>query len=69
MSVCIHRGATRCWACMTDGCYREPTRHPWWDQDDVDHARATGQPDPTGECGCYFCGYPALKRGEGGGAA
>lgn len=23
---------------MTDGCYAEPTRHPWWDQDAFDLA-------------------------------
>lgn len=66
MIVCIHGGAARCWPCMLDGCrYNEPTRHVWWDAADVAHARATGQPEPSGYCGCYFCGEPALARQEG----
>lgn len=49
---------TRCHACECDGCYDEPTEHPWWDADDVAHARATGHPDPVGLCACVRCGDP-----------
>lgn len=60
-NVCSHEG-TRCWPCMTNGCYDEPTQHPWADYDDVEHAAKTGQPEPSGDCGCYFCGTPAIRR-------
>ena len=43
----------RCWSCMLGQHYPTPTWHTWADSDDVEHARATGQPDPsTGRCGC-----------------
>lgn len=62
---CAHLGAARCWPCMVaDNCYETPTLHVWWDQDDIDHAAATGQPPPTGWCGCAFCGAPAVARAE-----
>lgn len=60
MTVCAHGGVSRCWPCMTGQCYDKPTRHPWWDSDDVEHAEATKQPAPSGDCGCAFCGTPAL---------
>ena len=62
--VCAHQGRLRCWPCMTDECFETPRRHPWWDVDDVDHAKVTGQPAPSGWCGCAFCGAPAVARGE-----
>jgi len=58
-TACVHQGQ-RCWPCMTDGCYREPTRHVWFDADDIEHAAKTGHPAPRGLCGCAFCGWPAL---------
>lgn len=62
---CVHLGAARCWPCQTlGGCYETPTLHPWFDQDDIDHAAATGQATPTGHCGCAFCGAPAVAREE-----
>lgn len=61
---CVHRGAVRCWPCMTNNCYEAPILHIWWDQDDVDHAAATGQPPPSGWCGCAFCGEPAVARAK-----
>lgn len=43
---------SRCWACMF-GQHRNPPRpHPWWDSEDAEHAEATGQPAPTGNCAC-----------------
>lgn len=47
---------------MLDDCRQQPTLHIWWDGEDVDHAARTGQPVPTGWCGCAFCGEPAVKR-------
>jgi hypothetical protein len=61
---CVHAGAARCWPCMLSSCHETPTLHPWWDNEDVDHAAKTGQPAPTGNCGCYFCGEPAVHRAE-----
>lgn len=49
---------TRCQSCIAGGHYDERTGHPWWDDDDVSHARATGQPDPDGLCACSDCGHP-----------
>lgn len=43
---------TRCWGCMFGQCYDPPRQHPWWDVEDVAHAKATGQPEPTGTCAC-----------------
>jgi hypothetical protein len=57
--ACVHQGE-RCWPCQTGQCYDQPTEHVWWDSDDVEHARNTGQPDPAGLCGCAFCGWLAL---------
>lgn len=61
LGACVHRGE-RCWSCMTACCYPKPTVHVWYDDDDVQHARNTGQPPPTGLCGCAFCGWPAFDR-------
>jgi hypothetical protein len=65
MSVCVHRGE-RCWPCQTGQCYPTPRRHPWWDSEDVEHAEVKGYPPPTGDCGCAFCGWPALSGGDRG---
>ena len=43
---------SRCWSCMCGQCYDPPQVHPWWDEDDVQHAKATGQPAPEGVCAC-----------------
>lgn len=64
MSICAHGGAVRCWPCMAGGCYERPTLHVWYDDDDITHAESTGQPPPTGWCGCAFCGAPAVARAE-----
>jgi hypothetical protein len=47
----------RCWACMLFHCYDPPQPHPWAGPDDVEHAAATGQPEPTGNCACS-CARP-----------
>lgn len=43
---------SRCWACMAGQCYDPPKAHPWWDQEDAEHAKATGQAAPEGDCAC-----------------
>ena len=60
--MCAHGGAARCWPCMVGECYEQPKLHVWWDDDDVEHAQATGQPPPSGWCGCAFCGEPAVNN-------
>ncbi|MEU2724033.1 hypothetical protein [Streptomyces smyrnaeus] len=49
----------QCWACLFGQCHPEPVPHPWWDSEDVEHAEATGRPEPTGNCAC-----PCAKGGE-----
>lgn len=47
--VCL----TRCGSCMFGYCYDEPTWHSWAGPEDVAHAKATGQADPSDRrCGC-----------------
>jgi hypothetical protein len=55
-----------CWACLCRQHYDEPVLHIWWDEDDVEHARNTGQEPPTGWCGCGTCGAPAVAQAENG---
>lgn len=43
---------TRCEACMQNYCYEPPVAHPWAGADDLEHARETGLPEPTGICAC-----------------
>ncbi len=61
----------RCWACMTGSHYPKPTWHTWADDDDVAHADATSQPDPTHKrCACpcvddsEFCATHAYPEPE-----
>lgn len=50
---------TRCQDCMWGQC--PGGVHDWADQDDIDHALATGQPDPSGQkCGCVCADGPLL---------
>lgn len=50
-----------CWNCLLDMCPGGP--HDWADQDDIDHARSTGQPDPTGQpCRCVCVDGPLLDE-------
>ena len=55
---------TRCWACQT---LQHPGGwHQWADSTDVDHAAATGQPDPSGQkCGCDCADGPERDIGDG----
>lgn len=47
--VCL----TRCESCQFGCHYDEPTWHSWAGPEDVAHAKATGQKDPSGSrCGC-----------------
>lgn len=41
-----------CWGCKFGQCYEPPQPHPWWDQEDVDHAAETSRPAPAGNCAC-----------------
>lgn len=59
---CAHFGAVRCWSCMLNDCYDSPRLHVWWDDEDVEHAKNTGQEPPEGWCGCAFCGASAVAR-------
>lgn len=47
----------KCWSCQmgADSQHFDPPRwHSWADEDDVDHARETGQPDPRDKrCACW----------------
>lgn len=48
---------TRCYACQFGECLDPPAWHTWAEKDDVEHAKATGQPDPsTSRCGCSCAG-------------
>lgn len=44
----------KCWPCQF-GQHFDPTMwHTWADGEDVQHARNTGQPDPSkSRCGCW----------------
>ena len=47
--VCL----TRCEPCMFGSHYDEPTWHTWAGPEDVAHAKATGQDDPSDRrCAC-----------------
>jgi hypothetical protein len=50
---------TRCWSCQYGEHYAPPQWHTWADQEDVDHAKATGQSDPSeSRCGCPCADVP-----------
>lgn len=46
-----------CWSCKFGECFDPPQRHPWWDADDVDAAKAADAAPPKGDCGCP-CAHP-----------
>lgn len=54
---------SKCDACtygLGDYCYDPPQWHSWAEIDDVEHAAATGQPDPrSSRCGCPCAAAPA----------
>jgi hypothetical protein len=44
----------KCWPCNLDNHYEQPQWHAWADDEDMEHARETGQGDISGQrCGCY----------------
>lgn len=43
----------KCEPCMFDSHYDPVAPHPWAGPEDIEHAEATGQATPTGNCGCY----------------
>lgn len=53
----------RCWGCMMGGGsshFDPPKWHTWADEDDVAHALATGQPDPSDKrCACNCAVVPS----------
>lgn len=52
---------TRCVPCQFGGCYDPPQAHRWAGPGDIKHAQATGQPEPTGICGCP-CAHPTTEE-------
>lgn len=56
MSVIICNST--CWPCKFGQCHEPAQPHPWWDRDDIEHAEATDQPAPEGNCACP-CAKPA----------
>ena len=50
----------RCYRCMYGGEHHDPPKwHTWADAEDVEHAAATGQPDPRdSRCGCPCADAP-----------
>lgn len=44
---------TKCEPCMYGSHFDEPTPHSWAGPEDIEHAKATGQPEPIGNCGCH----------------
>jgi hypothetical protein len=60
----------RCWACMYGDHFPVPTWHSWAGREDVEHARVTGQADPSDRrCACpcvddaEFCEANASPEG------
>lgn len=46
----------KCWPCQFGQCYDPPKPHPWWDDEDVEHCKATGRKPPEGNCACVCAG-------------
>lgn len=51
----------KCWPCTANGHYDPPQHHVWADDEDIEHARKTGQPEPTGRCGCWCADAEVAK--------
>ena len=48
---------TRCEPCMFGQCFDPPKWHSWAGPEDLEHAAATGQPDPSDKpCACLCSG-------------
>lgn len=51
----------RCEECQCGSHYPKPTWHSWAGYDDIDHADATGQADPSGQrCACPCVDTPGF---------
>lgn len=50
----------QCEACQFGYCYDPPQAHGWAGPEDIEHARVTGQAEPTGTCACP-CARPAAE--------
>ncbi len=52
----------KCWPCQLgpdSNHFNPPQWHTWADEEDVQHARAIGQPDPSDKrCGCRCADGP-----------
>jgi hypothetical protein len=45
---------TKCYPCQFGEHFDPPKWHTWASDDDIEHAKATAQPDPRfSKCGCY----------------
>ncbi|MFC9036829.1 hypothetical protein [[Kitasatospora] papulosa] len=51
----------QCESCQFGYCYEPPEAHRWAGAEDIEHAAATGQPEPTGLCACR-CAHPAAEQ-------
>lgn len=57
--------ATQCWACQFQQHERPKRWHTWADSDDIEHAAATGQPDPRDtRCACRCADAPRVEEGK-----
>lgn len=44
----------KCWSCQSGDHFDPPQWHTWADQEDIDHAVASGLDDPSkSRCGCW----------------
>lgn len=63
----------RCDACSYGAgecCYDPPKWHTWAEREDIDHARETGQADPsTSRCGCPCAVEPTAASDDSGQSA
>lgn len=48
---------SKCWSCKFGDHFEPPEWHSWADEDDIEHAKETGQADPsTSKCACACAG-------------
>lgn len=58
--VCL----SKCWPCMFDSHFDPPRWHTYADDEDVEHAKSLGLPDPsTKRCGCPCASAPTPSGG------
>lgn len=51
----------QCESCQCGYCYDPPQTHGWAGPEDIEHAAATGLPEPAGICACP-CAHPAAEQ-------